>query len=63
MHPLELFFDVFVKVDALKEPVKKPTQKKPRFMIEYIGVRNFLSDDIHSSLITPAYEFKEGYSY
>ena len=59
VHSLELFFHVFVKTDALKEPVKKPTQEKPRLMIEYIGVKNFLSDDIHAFLITPHHVFKK----
>jgi hypothetical protein len=60
VHPLELFFHVFVKTDPLKEPVQKPTQEKPRFMIEYIRVTGFFLDVIHAFLITPHHVFKKG---
>jgi hypothetical protein len=43
MHLLQMLDHVFIETNTLEEPVKKPAQKKTRFMIKHKGVRGFFA--------------------
>jgi len=48
MHPLQLFAHVFIKANALEEPVKEPAKKKSRFVIEHKGKKGLNFYIVHN---------------
>ena len=53
MHALQLFAHVFIKANALEEPVKEPAEEKSRFVIEHKRKKGLNLHIIHNLFTHP----------
>jgi hypothetical protein len=48
MHSFQVFDPVFIEVNTIEEPVKRPAQKKSRLGIQHKGIKGLFGKIIHN---------------